>query len=330
MPAATTQATTSSWDSSPKRYEVLVLTACLSLILLLLGGWLTYRGLGPWYYELEFPPFQPPAWVFTPVWTVVLSLLAWSTWRVSRQASPARGVGLALALYGAQCVLNVGWSLLFFTLRRPDVALWDLLVLDVTLLLMIVAYARISKTAGLLLVPYLAWVLLATAINGWIVQFNTPFGRAATVNSLSLDHDAHMQKAIELAQQNPQAPFGSVLVDRRTGKVVASGVNQSSDNPTLHGEIAVISDYARQGKTDWNQLTLYTTAEPCCMCQGAILWSGIREVAFGTSISTLTSLGWKQIEIAASEVVARSWDPDVLIVGGVRAAECDALFRAAK
>ena len=330
MPTATTQVTTSSWDSSYRRYEVLVLTACLSLILLLLGGWLTYLGLGPWYYELEFPPFQPPAWVFTPVWIVVLSLLAWATWRVSRQESQTRAVGLALALYGAQCVLNAGWSLLFFTLQRPDVAFWELLVLDVTLLLMIVAYARISKPAGLLLVPYLAWVLFATAINGWIVQFNTPFGRAATVNSSSLDRDAHMQKAIELAQQNPEAPFGSVLVDRRTGKVVASGVNQSSDNPTLHGEIAAINDYSRQGKTDWEQLTLYTTAEPCCMCQGAILWSGIREVVFGTSISQLKAFGWRQIDIAAKEVVARSWDPDVLIVGGVCAAECDALCNTAK
>ena len=175
MATATTHTAPSNWNLSAKRYDILALTACLSLILLLLGGWLTYLGLGPWYYELEFPPFQPPAWVFTPVWTVVLSLLAWATWRVSRQESPTRGVGLALALYGAQCVLNVGWSLLFFTLQRPDVALWELLVLDVTLLLMIVAYARISKTAGLLLVPYLAWVLFATAINGWIVQFNTPY-----------------------------------------------------------------------------------------------------------------------------------------------------------
>jgi tRNA(Arg) A34 adenosine deaminase TadA/tryptophan-rich sensory protein len=327
---ATTDAKTSNWEVSAKRYDILALAACLSLTLLLLGGWLTYLGLGPWYYELDFPPFQPPAWVFTPAWTVVLSLLAWATWCVSRQESQTRGVGLALALYGAQCVLNAGWSLLFFTLQRPDVALWALLVLDVTLLLMIVAYARIAKTAGLLLLPYFAWLLFSTAINGWIVQFNTQFGSAATVHFSSVDHDAHMQKAIEVARQNPKAPFGSVLVDRRSGKVVASGVNQSSENPTLHGEMAAINDYVRQGKTDWNQLVLYTTAEPCCMCQGAILWSGIREVVFGTSISQLKSLGWRQIDIAANEVVARSWDPDVQIVGGVRAAECDQLFKAVK
>jgi tRNA(Arg) A34 adenosine deaminase TadA len=150
------------------------------------------------------------------------------------------------------------------------------------------------------------------------------------MQSSSLEHDAYMQKAVELAHQNPKLPFGSVLVDRRTGEIVASGVNQSSSNPTLHGEIAAINDYARQGKTDWKHLTLYTTAEPCCMCQGAILWSGIRKVVYGTSISRLKELGWRQIDIPAREVVARSWDTKVVIVDGVRTTECDQLFEAAK
>ena len=91
-----------------------------------------------------------------------------------------------------------------------------------------------------------------------------------------------------------------------------------------------MNDYTRQGKTDWDHLTLYTTAEPCCMCQGAILWSGIREVVYGTSISRLKELGWRQIDIPAEEVVARSWDTKVVVVGGVRTAECDQLFEAAK
>lgn len=309
-----------------KRFGLLAVCGSISLILLFLGGWLTYVGLGPWYYQLRFPPFQPPDWVFTPMWIVVLSLLAWATWKVVSADGNRPSMKLALALYGAQCVLNAGWSLLFFTLQRPDAALWELLVLDVTLALMVFAYARVSKMAGLLLTPYLVWLLFATAINGWIVQFNTPFNRAATMQSSSLNHHAHMQKAIEMAQANPKAPFGSVLVDRRTGQIVASGVNQSSANPTLHGEIAAINDYAAKGGTDWHELTLYTTAEPCCMCQGAILWSDIREVVFGTAISKLKSLGWKQIDIPAEEVVARSWDTAVSILGGVCAEECDQLF----
>jgi tRNA(Arg) A34 adenosine deaminase TadA len=136
-----------------------------------------------------------------------------------------------------------------------------------------------------------------------------------------------MKKAIDLAKTNPAAPFGAVLVDRRTGLIVSQGVNQSSQNPTLHGEIAAINDYVRQNGTDWQELTLYTSAEPCCMCQGAVLWAGITEVVYGTSIAQLRQLGWKQIDIPSQEVVARSWDPTVSILGGVCADECDRLFR---
>ena len=87
-------------------------------------------------------------------------------------------------------------------------------------------------------------------------------------------HEEFMSQAIEFAQQNPQAPYGSVLVDNRLGKVVARGVNASSTNPILHGEMAAIDDYVEQSGENWSRLTLYTTAEPCCMCQGAILWAG--------------------------------------------------------
>jgi len=146
----------------------------------------------------------------------------------------------------------------------------------------------------------------------------------------AVDHGSHMQRAIELGRQNPKAPFGCVLVDRRVDRVVASGINQSAINPTLHGEIAAVNDYVARGLSDWDQLTLYTTAEPCCMCQGAILWAGIREVVYGTSITRLRALGWRQVDLSASEIVARSWDPGVVILGGVRAAECDELFADAK
>ena len=147
------------------------------------------------------------------------------------------------------------------------------------------------------------------------------------MKAADIDHAKIMLVAIELAKKNPVAPFAAVLVDRRSGEIVASGVNQSSSNPTLHGEIAAINDYAAREGRDWDQLTLYTTAEPCCMCQGAILWAGIDEVVYGTSITELQRIGWRQIDIGAQEVAARSWNPELAIFGGVRASECDQLFR---
>lgn len=146
----------------------------VSLFLLVIGGWLTYLGLGDWYYDLTFPPFQPPAWVFTPAWVVVLSCLAVSTWLVTKLAmNNIRAALMALGLYGAQCVLNVGWSLLFFTLQRPDFALWELIALDLALFGMIWSYFRISVVAGVLLLPYIFWLGLSTAINVWIVMHNS-------------------------------------------------------------------------------------------------------------------------------------------------------------
>ncbi len=167
------------------RYDVLVGSGLVSLVLLAVGGWLTSLGIGPWYYELSFPPFQPPAWVFTPAWIVVLSLLALATWKVSQGDHSAR---IVFALYGAQCVLNAGWSLLFFTLQRPDAALYWLFVLDATLLLMVICYARASRLSGLLLVPYLLWLLFATAINSWIVKDNGPFSPQRFEPSLVREH----------------------------------------------------------------------------------------------------------------------------------------------
>jgi tryptophan-rich sensory protein len=146
----------------------------ISIILLALGGWLTYIGLGNWYYALDFPPFQPPAWLFTPAWVIVLSCLALSTWLVTDKVMDnVHAVLLALALYGGQCVLNAGWSLLFFTMQRPDIALWELAALDAVLIGMMWTYSRVSIISALLLLPYAAWLLLSTAINNWIVMHNT-------------------------------------------------------------------------------------------------------------------------------------------------------------
>ena len=143
----------------------------------------------------------------------------------------------------------------------------------------------------------------------------------------ALPHDILMRHALVIARQNPQYPFGCVIVDER-GDIAAEGINRGHENPILHGEIDAINECVRNlSRKDWSHLTLYTTAEPCPMCMSAILWAGIGSVVFGTSIQTLIKLGWKQIEIPSSEVVARSWNRDVAIVGGVLERQCDRLFQ---
>ena len=140
-------------------------------------------------------------------------------------------------------------------------------------------------------------------------------------------HERFMRRAIALAATNPPAPFAAIVVDRHTNEIVAEGINRHQDNPTWHGEIDAINRCAVLGPTiNWSGLRLYTTAEPCCMCQGAILWAGVSEVVFGTSIRTLQRLGWKQIDIDAYEVTRRTPFAQCRVVGGVLEAECDQLF----
>jgi len=100
-----------------------------------------------------------------------------------------------------------------------------------------------------------------------------------------IDHEHYMRRAIELAAKVPDLPFAAVIVDSDSGAILAEGWNKTSIHPTWHGEIHAINELASSGSTfNSKVLALYTTAEPCPVCQGAILWSGIQSVVYGTSI----------------------------------------------
>jgi len=141
------------------------------------------------------------------------------------------------------------------------------------------------------------------------------------------DHERYMRRAIELTANAPALPFAAVIVHRGTGEVVAEGWNKTADNPTLHSEIDAINNLiASAHALDRSELVLYTTAEPCPMCQGAILWSGIGAVVFGASIRFLLDIGWRQIDIPADEVARRSPGWMCAVTGGVLEGECNELF----
>lgn len=142
--------------------------------------------------------------------------------------------------------------------------------------------------------------------------------------------EAFLRRAIGVALGNPACPFGAVVVDADTQEVVSEGLNRTQASPVRHGEIEAIERCAAERPgVDWSRWWLYTTAEPCCMCQGAIVWSGIRRVVFRTSIETLRKLGWRQIEIPAAEVIRRTPMAQCELIGAVLERECDDLFRAA-
>jgi tRNA(Arg) A34 adenosine deaminase TadA len=136
-----------------------------------------------------------------------------------------------------------------------------------------------------------------------------------------------MQRAIELARLARLAPFGAVIVEQAAARIVAEGFNRCAENPAWHGEMDAINHCARShAGIDWALLTLYTTAEPCPMCQAAILWAGIPRVVYGSSITFLKSRGWWQIDIPSAEVVRRTPFRVCTLIGGVLEEECNALF----
>jgi tRNA(Arg) A34 adenosine deaminase TadA len=142
-----------------------------------------------------------------------------------------------------------------------------------------------------------------------------------------LDHERYMKRAIALAANVPELPFGAVIVHRPSGEVVAEGWNRSAVNPTWHGEVDALNALFRSGRRlDGAELVLYSTAEPCPMCMGAILWSGIAMVVFGTSIRSLQASGWPQIDILAEEVIRRSPGRKCTLVPGILEQHCNALF----
>jgi translocator protein len=138
----------------------------------ILGALTTETGTSPWYRELAKPPFQPPGWVFGPVWTLLYALMGVAAWRVWRRAIETPGRRRALGLFAAQLALNAAWSPIFFGAHAITVALIVLIALAVVLLATLVEFARIDRTAASMLAPYLAWVAFATVLNGAIVALN--------------------------------------------------------------------------------------------------------------------------------------------------------------
>jgi len=136
-----------------------------------LGGWATSLSVGDWYPTLTRPPLNPPDAVFGPVWSVLFGLMGLAAWHVWRRVG-LTGAPIALGLFLAQLALNLGWSVLFFGMQRPDLALAEILILWPLILATLIAFWRIDRIAGALLVPYLLWVAFAIYLNAGIVWLN--------------------------------------------------------------------------------------------------------------------------------------------------------------
>jgi tryptophan-rich sensory protein len=136
-----------------------------------LGGAVTAESVTTWYTTLAKPSFNPPNWIFGPVWTTLYILMGVAAWRVWRAADrdTARG---PLAVFALQLAVNLGWSVTFFGLHNPGLAVIVILALDLLVLTTALMFRRIDRLAALLLVPYLAWISFATLLNVTIWRIN--------------------------------------------------------------------------------------------------------------------------------------------------------------
>lgn len=135
-----------------------------------IGGAATARSVSTWYRFLKKPKWTPPDWLFGPAWTTLYALMGVASWLVWRSGD--RRAPRALRLFGLQLALNTVWSLIFFGLRRLDLALVELGALWGAILATTVAFFRIRPAAGLLLLPYQAWTTFAGALNAAVWQRN--------------------------------------------------------------------------------------------------------------------------------------------------------------
>jgi benzodiazapine receptor len=146
-----------------------ILEAVVSIIVCqgagLIGSIATFPAIPTWYASLEKPLFNPPNWVFGPVWTILYALMGISAFLVWREGIRDRQVKIAIGIFAAQLVLNVLWSVTFFGLQMLLGGLVVILILWVAILLSIITFFRVSKTGAVLLIPYILWVSFATLLN---------------------------------------------------------------------------------------------------------------------------------------------------------------------
>ena len=135
------------------------------------GRLATSSSPGEWYASLVKPPFNPPDWIFGPVWTTLYILMAIAAWRIWLTL-PGPGRRISLAVFVLQLVLNLAWSVVFFGLQLPRVALAFLIAVFLAVLADTILFAQRDRLAAALMLPYLAWLGFAGYLNFGIVQLN--------------------------------------------------------------------------------------------------------------------------------------------------------------
>lgn len=153
--------------------EKLAISIAIPVAIGATAGFFTVTGVESWYQTIQKPSWNPPSWVFGPVWTtlyIMLGIALFLVWKSGANDSLKR---TAIRLFAVQLVLNFFWSFIFFDQQQPGWALAEIIVMWFAILFTIFAFAKVSKTAAWLLVPYISWVSFATILNYTIWKLNS-------------------------------------------------------------------------------------------------------------------------------------------------------------
>ena len=151
---------------------LLVLCIALPLIAGFIGAVFTLPAIPGWYAGIQKPVFTPPSWVFGPAWTILYLLMGISLWIVISEGWGSHDGKMGVVLFFIQLAANVGWSVLFFGMHLFAAAFVEVLLLLCLIAATMAIFLRISRTAGLLLVPYLCWTAFASLLTGMIWVLN--------------------------------------------------------------------------------------------------------------------------------------------------------------
>jgi len=142
-----------------------------------IGSVFTFKAIPIWYAGLKKPPYTPPKWVFGPVWTTLYILMGISVFLVWQSGLTSSGATLAFTLFWIQLCVNALWSVIFFGIKSKGVAVIAILVLWLLILATIVVSFPVSRWAGVLLIPYILWVSIASYLNIGVWWLNKPARR---------------------------------------------------------------------------------------------------------------------------------------------------------
>ncbi len=136
------------------------------------SGFFTITDVGSWYQTVQKPAWNPPNWIFGPVWTTLYILMGIALFLIWKKEGNNNLKKAAIILFAMQLVLNFFWSIIFFNQHQIGWALVEIVILWLSIMLTIFVFAKIAKIAAWLMVPYIAWVSFATILNFTIWQLN--------------------------------------------------------------------------------------------------------------------------------------------------------------